>query len=224
MDLAAGIRSSLTRSRRKTGGPVSGWPALSDPPVAESSTRRSSARRHRSTCADTRRSRRHRRAQFRTDRVRYVLSLNSPCQCLRTGFTPSSKEIDWTDGLKKGPYVERVLPSSGRSLDRATRLAHKRCRSSEIWGDMAKSKDILPNHGRGFDGSPGSDVDLFDRGRAGQLVRSGAAIENAAHNNQPQRIRARVSPADEALQPIEPAVGANGCRRFLRCGLQAHSH
>jgi hypothetical protein len=55
---------------------------------------------------------------------------------------------------------------------------------------MAKSKNILPDLGRGFDGSPGSDVDLSDCGRAGQLVRGGAAIENAAHNSQPQRIRA----------------------------------
>ena len=31
------------------------------------------------------------------------------------------------------------------------------------------------------------------------------------------------SPADEALQAIEPAAGANGCRHFLPCGLQAHS-
>src|SRR5258708_35999440 len=105
-------------------------------------------------------------------------------------------------GLRKGPYVERVLPSSGRSLDRATRLAHKRCRSSEIWGDMAKSKDILPNHGRGFDGSPGSNVDLSDRGRAGQLVRRGTAIDNRPTNSQPQRIRARVSAAEQALQTI----------------------
>src|SRR5262244_1784797 len=95
--------------------------------------------------------------------------------------------------------------------------------SSEIWGDMAKSKEILPNYGRESDGSPGSDVDLSDRGRAGLPVRGGAAIENAAHNSEPQRIRARVSPADKALQPIEPAAGANGYRHFLRCGLQAHS-
>ena len=42
-----------------------------------------------------------------------------------------------------------------------------------------------------FDGSPGSYVDLSDRGRAGQLVRRGAAIENATHNSQPQRIGAQ---------------------------------
>jgi hypothetical protein len=29
---------------------------------------------------------------------------------------------------------------------------------------MAKSKNILPIYGREFDGSPGSDVDLSDRG------------------------------------------------------------
>ena len=35
-------------------------------------------------------------------------------------LAPSSKEIDWMAGLRKGPYVERVLPSSGSSLDRAS--------------------------------------------------------------------------------------------------------
>ena len=49
--------------------------------------------------------------------------------------------------------------------------------------------------------------------------RCGAAIENAAHNSQPQRIRTKVSPADETLQPIEPAAGADGYRRFLRCSV-----
>src|SRR4029453_5761763 len=100
-------------------------------------------------------------------------------------------------------------PSEQRKVARQGSPARSQAaRSSEIWGDMAKSKNNLPNYGRRFDGSPGSDVDLSDRGRAGQLVRGGAAIENAAHNSQSQRIRARGSLADEALQPIEPATGA----------------
>src|SRR5260370_24549000 len=93
----------LRLRRPNAGGLYRGWPALTDPQAPESSTRKSSARRHRSTCADTRRSRRHRCAEFRTDRVRCVLSLNSPCQCLRTGLPrlPPRRSIGWP-ALERG--------------------------------------------------------------------------------------------------------------------------
>ena len=126
-------------------------------------------------------------------------------------------------GLRKGPYVERVLPSSGRSLDRATRLAHK--------AGLPKSGAIWQNRKIFFQIMEGDPMDRLEAMSTfltvveqGSLSAATRRSKNAAHNNQPERIRARVSPADETLQPIEPAAGANGCRRFLRCGLQAHSH
>jgi hypothetical protein len=73
-----------------------------------------------------------------------------------------------------------------------------------------KSENIVPNYGRGSDGSTGSDVDLSHRGRAGQLVRGGAAIENAAHNRQPQRIRAGSRRSAIAVRNKPLAVGAAG--------------
>src|SRR5882672_7761026 len=215
----------LRLRRPNAGGLYRGWPALTDPQAPESSTRKSSARSHRSTCADTRRSRRHRCAEFRTDRVRYVLSLNSPCQCLRTGLSrlPPRRSIGWP-ALERGhTWKGSFRAAEGRSTGLPGSLTSDAGlpKSGVIWQNRKIFFQIMEG---GFDGSPGSDVDLSDRGRAGQLVRGGAAIENAAHNSQPQRIRARVSPADEALQPIEPAAGADGYRRFLRCGVQAHSH
>src|SRR5262249_13204333 len=103
------------------GGDPNGWPALSDSPVAESSTRKSSARRHRSTCADTRRSRRHRWAELGSDGVCYVLSLNSPFEG-RLLTLPSGRSIGRL-ALERGPtWKGSFRAAEGRSTG-ATRLA-----------------------------------------------------------------------------------------------------
>jgi hypothetical protein len=46
-----------------------------------------------------------------------------------------------------------------------------------ICRDTANLRAVLPNYGRGYDGSPGGDVNLPGRGRGRQPVRRGAAIE-----------------------------------------------
>src|SRR5262245_53999975 len=86
-----------------------------------------------------------------------------------------------------------------------------------------KVESYLPKYGRGADGSPGRDIDLPGRGRDRQPVGCGAAVENAAGNGQPQGLRARVSSADEAVQPVEPEAGADRCWQLLFCRVQAHS-
>src|SRR5215510_15704529 len=96
-------------------------------------------------------------------------------------------------------------------------LMHPHLRPSEIWRYMAKSRAILSKYGRGADGSPGSDVDLPGSGRDRQPVGCGAAIENATANGQPQGLRARVAPADKAVQPVEPQAGPHRRRQLLFC-------
>jgi hypothetical protein len=56
--------------------------------------------------------------------------------------------------------------------------------SSEIRGYVAKSELILPDYGKGFDGSAGCDVDFPLCGRGRKSVRRGPTVEDAADNDQ----------------------------------------
>src|SRR5690242_15143094 len=75
-------------------------------------------------------------------------------------------------------------------------------------GYLAKSRCILPKNGN-IDGSSRSHVAGAGGRRGRQPVGRRACAPRAARDGQPESVRTRSAPADQAVQPVEPRSRAD---------------